>query len=112
MQCMVCQVFLFAFKQSTAYEMRISYWSSDVFSSDLGSRHPQGPLRPPSDPADELSRPLAIGSAAVANHERPRHDSPIHVIRHGLPAAVHHSDQDRKSVVSGNSVSLRVEPGG
>src|SRR3546814_3532753 len=29
---------LFLFKQKTAYEMRISDWSSDVCSSDLGSR--------------------------------------------------------------------------
>src|SRR3546814_951597 len=28
-------VFLFFCKQETAYEMRISYWSSDVCSSDL-----------------------------------------------------------------------------
>src|SRR3546814_6686807 len=31
--CMFC--FVFFFKQKTAYEMRISYWSSDVCSSDL-----------------------------------------------------------------------------
>src|SRR3546814_2631711 len=30
-------VFFFFFKQKTAYEMRISDWSSDVCSSDLGS---------------------------------------------------------------------------
>src|SRR3546814_17500630 len=30
--------FLFLFKQKTAYEMRISDWSSDVCSSDLSSR--------------------------------------------------------------------------
>src|SRR3546814_13199706 len=29
-------VFCFFFKQKTAYEMRISVWSSDVCSSDLG----------------------------------------------------------------------------
>src|SRR3546814_13545720 len=29
-------VFVFFFKQNTAYEMRISDWSSDVCSSDLG----------------------------------------------------------------------------
>src|SRR3546814_7086168 len=29
----------FFFKQKTAYEMRISDWSSDVCSSDLGFRH-------------------------------------------------------------------------
>src|SRR3546814_9566983 len=34
---MICSVsFVFFFKQKTAYEMRISDWSSDVCSSDLG----------------------------------------------------------------------------
>src|SRR3546814_5949881 len=32
-------VFCFFFKQKTAYEMRISDWSSDVCSSDLGIAH-------------------------------------------------------------------------
>src|SRR3546814_7856157 len=31
-----CLFFFFFFKQKTAYEMRISDWSSDVCSSDLG----------------------------------------------------------------------------
>src|SRR3546814_9544925 len=35
---MLCVVFLFFFKQKTAYEMRISDWSSDVCSSDLDPR--------------------------------------------------------------------------
>src|SRR3546814_7326215 len=30
-----CSIFFFFFKQKTAYEMRISDWSSDVCSSDL-----------------------------------------------------------------------------
>src|SRR3546814_10790214 len=34
----LCVVLLFFFKQKTAYEMRISDWSSDVCSSDLGSQ--------------------------------------------------------------------------
>src|SRR3546814_8498151 len=34
MLCM-CSVFFFFFKQKTAYETRISDWSSDVCSSDL-----------------------------------------------------------------------------
>src|SRR3546814_9690775 len=42
---------VFFFKQKTAYEMRISDWSSDVCSSDLpGSRRcrpPDAPRRPP-----------------------------------------------------------------
>src|SRR3546814_19377126 len=35
-------IFLFFFKQKTAYEMRISDWSSDVCSSDLQARDGQG----------------------------------------------------------------------
>src|SRR3546814_2146060 len=36
----VCQYFIFfVFKQKTAYEMRISDWSSDVCSSDLHRDH-------------------------------------------------------------------------
>src|SRR3546814_7208828 len=35
---LICFVFFF-FKQKTAYEMRISDWSSDVCSSDLLVRH-------------------------------------------------------------------------
>src|SRR3546814_4298608 len=34
---MVRHLFFFFFKQKTAYEMRISDWSSDVCSSDLSS---------------------------------------------------------------------------
>src|SRR3546814_8225775 len=33
--CVLCVFFVFFFKQKTAYEMRISDWSSDVCSSDL-----------------------------------------------------------------------------
>src|SRR3546814_1918999 len=40
-----CFVLFFFFKQKTAYEMRISDWSSDVCSSDLN--HPDhSPARP------------------------------------------------------------------
>src|SRR3546814_4943962 len=35
-------VFIFFFKQKTAYEMRISDWSSDVCSSDLARTYPRG----------------------------------------------------------------------
>src|SRR3546814_6771044 len=34
----LCLFLFFFFKQKTAYEMRISDWSSDVCSSDLASR--------------------------------------------------------------------------
>src|SRR3546814_10594390 len=46
----MCYVYLFFFKQKTAYEMRISDWSSDVCSSDLMTKryHAEVPdfLRP------------------------------------------------------------------
>src|SRR3546814_1455695 len=38
MSCDRCMLFLFFFKQKTAYEMRISDWSADVCSSDLDVR--------------------------------------------------------------------------
>src|SRR3546814_6246452 len=38
-------VFFFFFKQKTAYEMRISDWSSDVCSSDLLRRERRRPVR-------------------------------------------------------------------
>src|SRR3546814_4782833 len=37
-RCCVLYVVFFFFKQKTAYEMRISDWSSDVCSSDLAGR--------------------------------------------------------------------------
>ena len=62
-------------------------------------RHPQGPLRAAADPADVVPRPLAVRSAAVANHERPEHDSPVPVVRPGLPDAQRPADhrRDRRS---------------
>src|SRR3546814_6526284 len=40
----LCSCFFFFFKQKTAYEMRISDWSSDVCSSDLGREAAHGRL--------------------------------------------------------------------
>src|SRR3546814_19983480 len=41
MMAWLCVLVFFFFKQKTAYEMRISDWSSDVCSSDLCRRQPQ-----------------------------------------------------------------------
>src|SRR3546814_1153457 len=38
--CFLYYVYIFVFKQKTAYEMRISDWSSDVCSSDLATCGP------------------------------------------------------------------------
>src|SRR3546814_9358862 len=67
-------LFFFFFKQKTAYEMRISDWSSDVCSSDLSRRHafpndaevPAGRNRPSSDeqPHGWLSQRLCHEASA------------------------------------------------
>src|SRR3546814_6721634 len=50
----VCCVFFF-FKQKTAYELRISDWSSDVCSSDLGRFAVEGGAIDPVTGTDGLS---------------------------------------------------------
>src|SRR3546814_8703302 len=52
--------FSFFFKQKTAYEMRISDWSSDVCSSDLSRGRPSQPPRPSADD-DAADRPGRAG---------------------------------------------------
>src|SRR3546814_865344 len=56
-------LFFFLFKQKTAYEMRISDWSSDVCSSDLRTRHPCRERR-------------RIGRAATSNDDEHPTQSP------------------------------------
>src|SRR3546814_9919404 len=54
----------FFFNQKTAYEMRISDWSSDVFSSDLRPGPRRRQLRRPAALRTQQLRPVA-GTAAV-----------------------------------------------
>src|SRR3546814_9577792 len=56
--------FVFFFKQKTAYEMRISDWSSDVCSSDLRGRGVSVASRNGSARQREHTKP-GIGSAVV-----------------------------------------------
>src|SRR3546814_9805796 len=60
----VCFDFFFFFKQKTAYEMRISDWSSDVCSSDLQIA-PEGPI------CSDLREAGALLSAAPFKHSYP-----------------------------------------
>src|SRR3546814_5630607 len=65
--CLLCCVLFFLFKQKTAYEMRISDWSSDVCSSDL-----QVPDHPPAragcvDRRRARDRPDRPGLGAAAS---------------------------------------------
>src|SRR3546814_2266779 len=58
----------FCFKQKTAYEMRISHWSSDVCSSDLGGEL----LQQRQQRSDDLVevRPVVAHGAAQAVERR------------------------------------------
>src|SRR3546814_8511589 len=60
-----CSVDFFFFKQKTAYEMRISDWSSDVCSSDLGELIERE--------ADARGEALRLGDRLAVIAEQPRH---------------------------------------
>src|SRR3546814_11006623 len=93
---------IFFVKQKTAYEMRISDWSSDVCSSDLGA-------------GGGLSRLLA-------GKRRRRGGRRVAGVGRGSPGEALGAEWTdgidrpaigaRKRVVSGRGVSVRVGPGG
>src|SRR3546814_12328971 len=64
----ICCVFVFFFKQKTAYEMRISDWSSDVCSSDLSLDRYDFPLDIVNDlsAADAAATLVAFTARSVA----------------------------------------------
>src|SRR3546814_11458306 len=98
---------MFFFKQKTAYEMRISDWSSDVCSSDLiGSREQRrerhfllGAITF-GDTLDGIAH--RFGPFVLVGFEVVRADN----------SQTKADNADRKSVVKGKSVSVRVELGG
>src|SRR3546814_8441734 len=102
--------FFFFFKQKTAYEMRISDWSSDVCSSDLDIvdhpdheetaeyQHEPLPYRARHQQVDGNRHPDEPGP----DRGQQREESHGHAAEQG----------DRKSVVSGKRVSVRVDLGG
>src|SRR3546814_10895633 len=77
----------FFFKQKTAYEMRISDWSSDVCSSDLAIRFAGGDAV-----ARDRSRLLFGPVIACDRHGRTarRHGRPADLRRTGIPQ--HHAE--------------------
>src|SRR3546814_5831834 len=92
----------FFFKQKTAYEMRISVWSSDVCSSDLRHHAPQAG-------ADLLDRMLGLAPAGGLEARLPGlvFEDPVTGEAARLDVLA-----DRKSVVSGKRVSVRGAYGG
>src|SRR3546814_12491086 len=97
---------LFFFKQKTAYEMRISDWSSDVCSSDLSRKYR---IRPCSWlvcrcrwAMSQASRPAVHNAGRVKSASRQAR----------LPMMCPECPGDLKSDVQGQSVSVRVDLGG
>src|SRR3546814_5993886 len=75
----LCIFSFFFFKQKTAYEMRISDWSSDVCSSDLWRRDDFGgparfgqSVRRPIGGAEECARPHGSGNEVPRRSEERR----------------------------------------
>src|SRR3546814_8926231 len=95
-----CMLFIFFYKQKTAYEVRISDWSSDVCSSDLQGRATLA--RPAGRAPPCLPDPPGICQAVV--HEPRRGGGEAAARRGGL-------SRERKSVVEGKGVSIRVDIG-
>src|SRR3546814_18394305 len=108
----------FFFKQKTAYEMRISDWSSDVCSSDLRARRPEA-WQPRYGAKKELvGKPTP--TKAGRNRSFPRSAWACSLGRSasatGIGRQAHRwqrrASRDRTSVVEGKSVSVRVDLGG
>src|SRR3546814_10987761 len=114
----------FFFKQKTAYEMRISDWSSDVCSSDLspsGRRISAACAISPREAArrgwkrtggrrdgDGKSSPKRGGGPRAARRRGRAPNAPARSVRRAQAS----SRTDRKSVESGTGVSVRVDQGG
>src|SRR3546814_12275180 len=110
------------FKQKTAYEMRISDWSSDVCSSDLPEHLHRNALgQRVMDAAIDRAH-IIIGLQVHRNRGGDHLLPPRRIVRHhqaprpdDLPEALIvllQEGGDRKSVVEGKSVSVRVDLGG
>src|SRR3546814_6985489 len=67
---LVC-IFFFFFKQKTAYEMRISDWSSDVCSSDLHAAPPA--------PGNQSNSPSAMNCSSFVRR-RTQHAGPAQIL--------------------------------
>src|SRR3546814_16464590 len=110
---------IFFFKQKTAYEMRISDWSSDVCSSDLKAR--EGPLA--HDAAEAIKRLTAEAeqiAMRLKETEAVRPDLDDRLARADiisrdaeldLARAMKKKARDRKSVVQGKRGLHRVDLG-
>src|SRR3546814_6334609 len=95
----VSSFIVFFFKQKTAYELRISDWSSDVCSSDL--RHPGA--RP--DGGRQVGRGVGPVTVRATGGD-------VRELTSQMGTRVTGFGGDRKSVVEGKSVLVSVDLGG
>src|SRR3546814_2093687 len=100
-------LFFFFFKQKTAYEMRISDWSSDVCSSDLPRhmedlrlerRQTRARRRFAAEIADETGELHVISHRRAPDGDLDRKDRAVGAARHPV-LRPHLRETDRKSVV-------------
>src|SRR3546814_8397260 len=91
---------MFFFKQKTAYEMRISDWSSDVCSSDLAA------------PVEGVALPTPASTPEPSTDSEPDATSLAPTTDEIRDDEAERALEDRKRVVKGKSVSVRVEHGG
>src|SRR3546814_19186269 len=70
----MCVYVFFFFKQKTAYEMRISDWSSDVCSSDLSNAPLQSPISSPHFMEDSTLRANIIDEQDAVYREAEEED--------------------------------------
>src|SRR3546814_15172918 len=105
--------------------MLIRYWSSDVCSSDLVQSAQQvfhlvraaGQNGRPQPLVDGIQhgaglQPVLVGQAAVANQLLGQQFQPLDGIAAAAPPRLAHVEQDRKSVMEGKRVLVRVDLGG
>src|SRR3546814_7094929 len=99
----VCILFFF-FKQKTAYEMRISDWSSDVCSSDFSFSKliSAWSIGEPNKSSASIFTPVPIGGQMLNQSNR---NALPHVIQFSLRRG------DREGVVWGKCVSVSVDIG-
>src|SRR3546814_9188029 len=99
---------LFFFKQKTAYEMRISDWSSDVCSSDLHDPAPRGRQRgavPGRAPAVPLAHPADPRRGPRGPHAAHGATGPRRMVR---PAGDRRSEEHTSELQSLMRISYAV----
>src|SRR3546814_17084663 len=104
----LCSIIFFFFKQKTAYEMRISAWSSDVCSSDLDRvGRARGAL--PEEIEEPIIKKVEADARAIVYlaFSSDRH-SPLEISDYADRYVQARLQSDRKRVVEGKGVSVRV----